>query len=191
MRSRHRSRQAARLRHTARSRAPRARDTPCARKRAGSTRRAHDTRALAPHRALAIRHALARALATLSTLAPRARSQHIPHFRLARRPHRTARGTPARHTLSTFRSQPTAPRHCRRLLITRAHTQPERHRRPRPASSPARRRLALASSSRADRAAQCTALHARTLCAPRLARDTLSTIARHPHEHAPQRADAP
>ena len=61
------------------------------------------------------------------------------------------------------------------------------------ASAPARRRLALASSSRADRAAQCAALHARTLCAPRLARDTLSTIAHHPHEshhNAPARRDA-
>jgi hypothetical protein len=82
----------------------------------------------------------------------------------------------ARHTLCTFRSQPTARRHRRRLLITRAHTRPERPAGRDAAGSPARRCLALASSSRADRAAQCAALHARTLCAPRLAHDTLSTI---------------
>ena len=116
-------------------------------------------------------------------------------LRLARRPQRTARSTPRAPYIvrRPLRHRP-HPNIARRLLITRAHTQPERPASRGAASSPARRRLALASSLRADRTARCAAHHARTLCAPRLARSTLSAIRSPPkrtrNHNAPARRDA-
>ena len=122
------------------------------------------------------------------------RTHHITRFALHThtRPHRTVRSTPRitlRASLHTHTPDRTArcptvcstPRtqHVARCPL-RAPTVPQHiARTPRKrdaASSPARRRLALVSSSRTDRTARCAALHARTLCAPRLTRDTLSAI---------------
>ena len=102
--------------------------------------------------------------ATTATSAPTRRDTAGASARLrlalasGSRANRTARRAArhARHTLRAVRSQPTAPHIniARRLLLTRAHTRPERPAGRGAVSSPARRRLALASSSRADRTAR-------------------------------------
>ena len=179
--------------------------------RARDTRHARATRALATHRTLATHRAVAHAQATHAPATHRAIAHafsiyalaaHLslathstgesqtrvaamartPLLRLARRPHRTMRSTlRTQHILrATLRAQHFA----RHPLITRTHAQPQTPTRRDAAGPSARRRLALASGSPADRTAYCAAY-----CARNTLRATLRTphIARHPltiHTHA-------
>ena len=147
----------ARRPHRAVRSTPRARNTPRTRPRAPLAL----THAQTPPRELrrAARSTLPahRRLALASSLRGNRTAQfaahHVPaHY--APSPHHSRAHTAVRNTP---RTQPGAP-----FALTHAHTQPRAPRRARYSKLPAHHRLALASSSRADRTAQCAAHHARS-----------------------------